>query len=72
MISAASRREDPFHTVFIHGLVRTTRAEKIKSLGNGIDPLEMAEKYSADALRFNLRATNPGDDMRFYTGEAMH
>ena len=59
----------PFHTVFIHGLVRDDKGRKMsKSLGNGIDPLEMAEKYGADALRFNLVTGNsPGNDMRFYT-----
>ena len=58
----------PFHTVFIHGLVRDDKGRKMsKSLGNGIDPLEMAEKYGADALRFNLVSGNaPGNDMRFY------
>ena len=58
----------PFHTVFIHGLVRDDKGRKMsKSLGNGIDPLEMAEKYGADALRFNLITGNsPGNDMRFY------
>jgi len=60
--------EEPFHTVFIHGLVRDSLGRKMsKSLGNGIDPLEMAEKYGADALRFNLITGNsPGNDMRFY------
>ena len=59
----------PFHTVFIHGLVRDDKGRKMsKSLGNGIDPLEMADKYGADALRFNLVTGNsPGNDMRFYT-----
>ena len=59
----------PFHTVFIHGLVRDDKGRKMsKSLGNGIDPLEMAEKYGADALRFNLITGNsPGNDTRFYT-----
>ena len=48
-------KKEPFHTVFIHGLVRDSQGRKMsKSLGNGIDPLEMAEKYGADALRFNL------------------
>ena len=58
----------PFHTVLIHGLVRDDKGRKMsKSLGNGIDPLEMAEKYGADALRFNLITGNsPGNDMRFY------
>ena len=59
----------PFHTVFIHGLVRDDKGRKMsKSLGNGIDPLEIADKYGADALRFNLVTGNsPGNDMRFYT-----
>lgn len=61
-------KKEPFHTVFIHGLVRDSQGRKMsKSLGNGIDPLEMAEKYGADALRFNLITSNsPGNDMRFY------
>ena len=61
-------QEIPFHTVFIHGLVRDDKGRKMsKSLGNGIDPLEMAETYGADALRFNLVTGNsPGNDMRFY------
>jgi len=59
----------PFHTVFIHGLVRDDKGRKMsKSLGNGIDPLEMAEQFGADALRFNLVSGNsPGNDLRFYT-----
>ena len=62
-------KKTPFHTVFIHGLVRDDKGRKMsKSLGNGIDPLEMAEQYGADALRFNLVTGNsPGNDMRFYT-----
>jgi valyl-tRNA synthetase len=62
-------KKPPFHTVFIHGLVRDDKGRKMsKSLGNGIDPLEIAEKYGADALRFNLVTGNsPGNDMRFYT-----
>ena len=61
-------KKAPFHTVLIHGLVRDDKGRKMsKSLGNGIDPLEMAEKYGADALRFNLITGNsPGNDMRFY------
>ncbi len=60
--------QTPFHTVLIHGLVRDDQGRKMsKSLGNGIDPLEMAEKYGADALRFNLITGNsPGNDMRFF------
>ena len=58
----------PFHTVLIHGLVRDDKGRKMsKSLGNGIDPLEMADKFGADALRFNLITGNsPGNDMRFF------
>ena len=58
----------PFDTVCIHGIVRDSQGRKMsKSLGNGIDPLEMAEQYGADALRFNLVTGNsPGNDMRFY------
>ena len=58
----------PFHTVLIHGLVRDSQGRKMsKSLGNGIDPLEVIEKYGADALRFTLITGNaPGNDMRFY------
>ena len=61
-------KKEPFKTVFIHGLVRDDKGRKMsKSLGNGIDPLEMAEKYGADALRFNLITGNsPGNDMRFF------
>ncbi len=58
----------PFHTVLIHGLVRDNQGRKMsKSLGNGIDPLEMIEKYGCDALRMNMVTGNsPGNDMRFY------
>ncbi len=58
----------PFHTVLIHGLVRDSQGRKMsKSLGNGIDPLEVIEKYGADALRLTLITGNaPGNDMRFY------
>ena len=58
----------PFHTVLIHGLVRDNQGRKMsKSLGNGIDPLEMIEKYGCDALRLNMVTGNsPGNDMRFY------
>ena len=57
----------PFSTVFIHGLVRDSQGRKMsKSLGNGIDPLEIIEKYGADALRFALTTgISPGNDMRF-------
>ena len=60
--------KEPFKTVFIHGLVRDSLGRKMsKSLGNGIDPLEMVQTYGADALRFNLITGNsPGNDMRFY------
>ena len=57
----------PFPDVFIHGLVRDAQGRKMsKSLGNGIDPLEIIGKYGADALRFALATGNsPGNDMRF-------
>ncbi|WP_069997429.1 valine--tRNA ligase [Cellulosilyticum sp. I15G10I2] len=60
--------EVPFKDVFIHGLVRDSEGRKMsKSLGNGIDPLEVIEKYGADALRLTLVTGNaPGNDMRFY------
>ena len=59
--------EKPFSTVFIHGLVRDAQGRKMsKSLGNGIDPLEIIDKYGADALRYALATGNsPGNDMRF-------
>ena len=58
----------PFHTVLFHGLVRDSKGRKMsKSLGNGIDPLEVIDKYGADALRLTLITGNaPGNDMRFY------
>ena len=58
----------PFHTVLIHGLVRDDKGRKMsKSLGNGIDPLEMIDQYGCDALRMNMVTGNsPGNDMRFY------
>ena len=58
----------PFNTVLIHGLVRDSQGRKMsKSLGNGIDPLEVIDKYGADALRLTLVTGNaPGNDMRFY------
>jgi len=58
----------PFHKVLIHGLIRDSLGRKMsKSLGNGIDPLEVIDKYGADALRFTLITGNaPGNDMRFY------
>ncbi|MBR6522176.1 MAG: valine--tRNA ligase [Oscillospiraceae bacterium] len=62
-------KKTPFHTVLIHGLVRDGKGRKMsKSLGNGIDPLEMIDQFGSDALRFNLVTGNsPGNDMRFYT-----
>ena len=60
--------KEPFHTVLIHGLVRDSQGRTMsKSLGNGIDPLEVIDKYGADALRMTLMTGNaPGNDMRFY------
>ena len=60
-------KKEPFKTVFIHGLVRDDKGRKMsKSLGNGIDPLEVIDQYGADALRFTLATGNsPGNDMRF-------
>ena len=60
--------KDPFKTVLIHGLMRDSQGRKMsKSLGNGIEPLEIVAKYGADALRFTLATGNsPGNDMRFY------
>lgn len=60
--------EKPFHTVLFHGLIRDSQGRKMsKSLGNGIDPLEVIDKYGADALRLTLITGNaPGNDMRFY------
>ncbi len=60
--------EKPFHTVLFHGLIRDSLGRKMsKSLGNGIDPLEVIDKYGADALRMTLVTGNaPGNDMRFY------
>ena len=60
--------ETPFETVFIHGIVRDSEGRKMsKSLGNGIDPLEVSDSYGADALRFMLVTGNaPGNDIRFY------
>ena len=61
-------KQVPFHHVLIHGLVRDSQGRKMsKSLGNGIDPLEVIDKYGADALRLTLMTGNaPGNDMRFY------
>ncbi len=60
--------ETPFHTVLIHGLIRDSQGRKMsKSLGNGVDPLEVIEEYGADALRFMIATGNaPGNDMRYY------
>lgn len=60
--------EVPFDHVLIHGIVRDSQGRKMsKSLGNGIDPIEVIDKYGADALRFSLAMGNsPGNDMRFY------
>ena len=60
--------EKPFHTVLFHGLIRDSQGRKMsKSLGNGIDPLEIIDRYGADALRLTLITGNaPGNDMRFY------
>ncbi len=59
--------ETPFHTVLIHGLVRDAQGRKMsKSLGNGVDPLEIIDKYGADALRFSLAmGVSPGNDVRY-------
>ena len=60
--------EIPFHTVLIHGLIRDPQGKKMsKSAGNGVDPIEMIDRFGADALRFNIITGNsPGNDMRFY------
>jgi valyl-tRNA synthetase len=60
--------ETPFHTVLIHGLIRDSQGRKMsKSLGNGVDPLEVIDQYGADALRFMIATGNaPGNDMRYY------
>ncbi|MBE7040195.1 MAG: valine--tRNA ligase [Ruminococcaceae bacterium] len=61
-------KKEPFKYVLIHGLVRDSQGRKMsKSLGNGVDPLEVIDKYGADALRFTLATGNsPGNDMRYY------
>ncbi len=68
MLGLEFKQEIPFKHVFIHGLVRDSQGRKMsKSLGNGIDPVEVIEKYGADTLRFMLITGNtPGNDMRFY------
>ncbi|QJW45897.1 valine--tRNA ligase [bacterium BFN5] len=68
MMGLEFKQDIPFKHVFIHGLVRDSQGRKMsKSLGNGIDPLEVIEKYGADTLRFMLITGNtPGNDMRFY------
>lgn len=68
MMGLEFQQDIPFKHVFIHGLVRDPQGRKMsKSLGNGIDPLEVIEKYGADTLRFTLITGNtPGNDMRFY------
>ncbi len=67
--AAEVMKEEPFKTVYVHGLVRDSLGRKMsKSLGNGIDPLDIIEKYGADSLRFSLVTGNAaGNDMRFYT-----
>ena len=61
-------KKTPFHTVFLNGIIRDSEGRKMsKSLGNGIDPIDIIETYGADALRFNIITGNsPGNDMRFY------
>lgn len=68
MLGMEFGKDIPFKYVFIHGLVRDSQGRKMsKSLGNGIDPVEVIEKYGADTLRFMLITGNtPGNDMRFY------
>ena len=68
MMGLEFKQDIPFRHVFIHGLVRDSQGRKMsKSLGNGIDPLEVIEQYGADTLRFMLITGNtPGNDMRFY------
>ena len=66
--SLAMTGREPFKNILIHGLVRDSQGRKMsKSLGNGVDPLEIIEKYGADALRFSLMMGNsPGNDLRFF------
>lgn len=69
MLGLYDTKEIPFKTVLIHGIVRDEQGRKMsKSLGNGVDPLEVIKDYGADALRFSLvQGTSPGNDMRYYT-----
>ena len=66
--SMEQMKREPFHTVLIHGLIRDPQGKKMsKSAGNGVDPLDMIDRFGADALRFNIITGNsPGNDMRFY------
>ena len=66
--SMEQMKREPFHTVLIHGLIRDPLGKKMsKSAGNGVDPLDMIDRFGADALRFNIITGNsPGNDMRFY------
>ena len=68
LMSTYALDEIPFHDVYIHGMLRDKEGQKFsKSLGNGIDPIEVIEKYSADALRYSLvTGVSPGNDSRFY------
>ncbi len=61
-------KKPPFHTVFIHGIIRDSQGRKMsKSLGNGVDPIEVINEFGADALRFNIITGNsPGNDMRYF------
>ncbi len=66
--SVEQMKQPPFHTVLLHGLIRDPQGKKMsKSAGNGVDPLDMIDRFGADALRFNIITGNsPGNDMRFY------
>ena len=66
--SCEQMKKPPFRTVLIHGLIRDPQGKKMsKSAGNGVDPIEMIDRFGADALRFNIITGNsPGNDMRFY------
>jgi len=66
--SCEHMKKPPFHTVLIHGLIRDPQGKKMsKSAGNGVDPIEMIDRFGADALRFNIITGNsPGNDTRFY------